>query len=262
MYIDSHAHLSFDRFDDDFNEVILRAKEAQVQSVLTIGTHLESIRACVELARTYPNYLRATAGFHPLALQDDHPQGRIELEEWIQDESVVAVGETGLDYYYQKEPEILKQQQASFARHLEWANQYNKPIIVHIRDAFDDAYGLTKDIGLKSEGIVHCFTGGKEECKRALDLGYHISISGIVTFKSAKALRDAVSYIPLDRLLIETDSPYLAPTPNRGKRNEPSFVVHTARVLAELGSYSVEDLAQATTANAERLFALPNGLSL
>ena len=253
-WIDSHAHLDFDRFDQDRIEVIERARERGVQKIISIGTHIASTKRAINLAQTYPDYIYASAGFHPLYMNDDHQEGWIALEELIQDQAVVAVGETGLDYYYDKTPP--EQQRDSFRRHLQLANQYKKPIIIHIRDAFEDAYRLISEEGVEAGGVVHCFTGGVEECKQALELGLYISISGISTFKSAKSLREAVKLIPSTRLLLETDAPFLAPHPHRGERNEPSFVVDTATCVAELRKVSLAQLAEETYTNTLRLFSI------
>jgi TatD DNase family protein len=165
------------------------------------------------------------------------------------------VGETGLDDFYDLGER--RRQGELFSLHLEAAARVKKPIVVHIRDAFDEAFARTAEVGLPGGGVVHCFTGGPAECARAVELGYHISLSGMATFKSAKDLRAAVPLIPRDRLLVETDSPYLAPVPHRGKRNEPAFVVDTALQVAALRGESLEELAAYTTANARRLFNLP-----
>jgi TatD DNase family protein len=254
MFIDSHAHLDFDRFDEDREEVLTRAREAGVERVISIGTRLSSTRAAISLARAYPSYLSASAGFHPLSLEDDTEEGWATLIELAEAPEVVAIGETGLDYYY--DPSQGEQQRISFRRHLKLSQKVNKPIIVHIRDAFQDVFEITAQEGIPAGGVVHCFTGGVEECERALALGYHISLSGIVTFKNAKNIQEAVPMIPLDRLLLETDSPYLAPTPHRGRRNEPAYVLHTAEVVSSLRGEPLETIANAATQNTYRLFNL------
>ena len=254
MFIDSHAHLDFDRFDEDREKVISRAQEVGVERVISIGTRLDSTRAAISLAQAYPAYLSASAGFHPLSLEDDTEEGWSALNILAEAPEVVAIGETGLDYYY--DPSQGERQRLSFRKHLALSQKLNKPIIVHIRDAFNDVFELTAEEGIPAGGVVHCFTGGVEECERALALGYHISLSGIVTFKNAKKLQEAVSMIPLDRLLLETDSPYLAPTPHRGRRNEPAYVVHTAEMVASLRGEPLEVIASAATENTYRLFNL------
>ena len=255
-WIDSHAHLDFDRFDDDRQEVIRRAQARGVEKIISIGTQIDSSKKAIHLAETYPNLIYASAGFHPLYMEDEHEKGWQQLRELLQHPQVVAVGETGLDYYYDKtDPE---QQRRSFRKHLQLAQEFSKPIIIHIRDAFDDAYQIIKEEGLAAGGVVHCFTGGTTECQRALDLGLYISLSGIATFKSAKALRSAVKIIPKDRILLETDAPFLAPTPHRGVRNEPAFVVDTAHCVAELQNISLNELAEVSYFNTLQLFKLDN----
>jgi TatD DNase family protein len=253
-WIDSHAHLDFDRFDDDRAEVIARAQERGVKKMISIGTHISSTLRAIKLAERYPQVIYATAGFHPLYMDDDHDHGWSQLEILIQHPSVVGVGETGLDYYYDKTPPA--QQRQSFREHLKLSNRFQKPIVIHIRDAFDDAYRIIEEEGVTAGGVVHCFTGGVKECQRALELGLYISISGIATFKSAKALRQAVPLIPKDRLLLETDAPFLAPTPHRGNRNEPSYVVDTASCVAQLRETELAQLAHETYDNTLMLFNL------
>lgn len=253
-WIDSHAHLDFDRFDKDRDEVISRARARGVTTVISIGTRIESTTRAIHLAERYPGFIYATAGFHPLYMEDDNEKGWRELEELLRNPLIVAVGETGLDYYYDTTPP--DQQRASFRRHLQLSKKYNKPIIIHIRDAFDDAFQMIDEEGLDAGGVVHCFTGGPKECQAALDRGLYISLSGIVTFKNAKELRAAAAMIPSDRLLIETDSPFLAPIPHRGERNEPSFVVDTAYCVAELRGQSLESLSRDTRRNTKTLFSL------
>jgi TatD DNase family protein len=252
--IDSHAHLDFDRFDADRDAVIDRAAAANVDTLITIGTDLSSSRRAHALTQAWPN-IYSSAGVHPHQVDAFADADWPALVALFDDPKVCAVGETGLDYYYDYGDRA--RQRDMFARHLVLCGEVNRPVVVHIRDAFDDAWRIVEEVGLLAGGVVHCFTGGPEECAKALDLGFSISLSGICTFKSAKALRRAVAQIPLDRLLIETDSPFLAPTPHRGKRNEPAFVVHTAHEVAKLRGESVESICEATRRNTQRLFGLP-----
>ena len=223
-----------------------------MNQIVTIGTHRESSQAAIELAERHES-IYATAGVHPLAVE------KFQSEDWQSFESmwthpdVVAIGETGLDYYYT--PETADQQRQLFERHLVAGQQFNLPVVVHIRDAFEDAFELLEAHLGDAGGIVHCFTGGPEECARALELGMYISLSGIATFKNAKALRDAIPMVPQDRLLVETDSPYLAPIPHRGKRCEPGFVYDTAKVVAELRGDDFETLCAYTVENTRKIFA-------
>lgn len=251
--IDSHAHLDFDRFDADRDAVVARADAANVDTIITIGTDLASSQRALALAKAYPN-IYCSVGVHPHQVDAFDDADWPALVALFDDPKVRAVGETGLDYYYDYGDR--DRQRLLFRRHLELCGVVNRPVVVHIRDAFDDAYAIVEEVGLPAGGVVHCFTGGPEECARALELGFHISLSGICTFKSAKALRRAVPTIPVSRLLIETDSPFLAPTPHRGKRNEPAFVVHTAQEVARLRDEPVEALCAATRETTIALFGL------
>jgi len=255
--IDSHAHLDFDKFDDDRSDVLARAAAAGVDTVLTIGTDLASSRRALSLASRAHEGVRifASAGVHPHqadAFDDAH---WLDLTALFIHPRVRAVGETGLDYYYDFSDR--GRQQVLFKRHLELCGEVGRPIVVHIRDAFEDTWRLVEAVGLPAGGVVHCFTGGPAECEKALSLGFHISISGIATFKNAKELRAAVALIPDDRLLVETDSPFLAPVPHRGKRNEPAFVAEVAREVALLRGQSLEHVAHITRENTTCLFGLP-----
>jgi TatD DNase family protein len=253
VLIDSHAHLAFEQFAIDLPDVLKRAEQAGVCVVITVGTDAASSRRSMQLTDTY-DHLFCTAGIHP------HEASKFEKEQWPvlehlwQQPRVVAVGETGLDYYYAfSEP---ADQRALFARHLEASAECGLPLVIHVRDAYDDAFMLIEQAGLVSGGVLHCFSGGPSECDRALQLGLAISLSGIVTFPGATRVREAVPMIPDDRLLVETDAPYLAPVPRRGKRNEPSWVVHTAKRVAEIRGVDFEHLCRQTRENTIRLFGL------
>jgi len=252
--IDSHAHLTFDRFDDDRDAVLRRAREAGVETVITIGTELHSSLAAVALAERH-GMVFASAGVHPHGADEFDDAHWPALAALWGHPRVCAVGETGLDYYYDYgSPE---RQRRLFRRHLVAAGEVGLPVVLHIRDAFEDAFDLVEEVGLPSGGVVHCFTGGPAECERALALGMYISLSGIVTFKTAQTLRATVSQIPSDRLLIETDAPYLTPVPMRGRRNEPSYVVHTARAVAALRAVEYDAVCSVSRENTIRLFGLP-----
>ncbi|MSP73407.1 MAG: TatD family deoxyribonuclease [Myxococcales bacterium] len=251
--IDSHAHLDGPKFHDDLQAVLERAAACGVYRILTIGTDLDSSLRAAKLAET-TDCLYASAGIHP------HDASKFNDADWPtlsalwSQPKVRAVGETGLDYFYDFSPRL--RQRELFRRHLEVAGEVKHPVVIHIRDAFDDAFADIADVGLPSGGVVHCFTGGPAECETALSLGLHISIPGIVTFKNGEALRSAVPLIPDDRLLVETDSPYLAPLSRRGKRNEPAFVVETTERVAELRGRSFEEICELTRLNTIRLFHL------
>ena len=252
MLIDSHAHLHFDRFDDDRDQVIQRARAQGISSIVTIGTHRESSVAAIDLSKNYED-IYATAGVHPLAVDKFDEADWAQFESMWQHEKVVGVGETGLDYYYT--PETRDLQLELFERHLKAGVQFNLPVVVHIRDAFDDAFDLLEKHLGSAGGIVHCFTGGIEACARAVALAMYVSLSGIATFKNAKELRAAIPMIPDDRVLVETDSPYLAPVPHRGKRCEPAFVYDTAQAVAALRGVEFDELCRQTKSNTERVFS-------
>ena len=251
--IDSHAHLDYEQLAPDLPAVLDRARQSGVVGVVTVGTDAASSRRAVDLARAHPE-LAATAGVHP------HEAAKVAPGDWgvidalHREERVVAVGEMGLDYFYDFAPRDA--QLSVFRRQLALCGATGLPAVIHVRDAFDDAFEAIEAEGLPAGGVLHCFTGGPAECERALGLGLHISLAGIVTFPKATELQRAARLVPDDRLLVETDSPYLAPVPKRGKRNEPAFVAHTARKVAELRGVDLDALAELTRRNTVRLFQL------
>jgi len=255
MLIDSHAHVDGPEFDADRPEVLARARAAGVRRIVVIGAvgEPESAERAVALAERDPD-IWATVATHP------HDVARMTPAWWAVHERlaghprVVAIGETGLDYYYDHSPR--EDQKAAFARFIELARAAQKPVVCHIRDAHDDARAILVAGGV-TECVIHCFTGTPDNARAYADLGYYVSFSGIVTYKTAQPLRDAVPLVPRERLLIETDCPYLAPIPRRGKRNEPAFLTHTAEVVARCSGMTFEELAETTTQNACRVFRLP-----
>ena len=255
MLIDSHAHVDGPEFDADRDAVVARARAAGVERMIVIGAvgPPESAERAVAMAERDPG-VWATVATHPHDVAQMTPAWWALHERLARHPRVVAVGETGLDYYYDHSPRDL--QQAAFARFLELARAVGKPVVCHIRDAHDDARAILAAGGV-TDCIIHCFTGTPDDARAYAALGYYVSFSGIVTYKTAEALREAVALVPRDRLLIETDCPYLAPIPKRGKRNEPAFLTHTAEVVARCSGLSYEELAKITTANACRVFRLP-----
>ncbi len=254
MLVDSHCHLDcidLTDFDNSFDKLIKHTHESGVEHMLCVSINLKSYPDMLEKVRDYPN-ISVSAGLHPMADESDVFSAE-QLSELAQDEKVVAIGETGLDYYYHKDNP--QWQQERFRAHVQVANQLKKPIIVHTRDAGDDTLKILRDENAEScGGVIHCFTETQEFAEQALELGFMISISGIVTFRNADALRAIAKTIPDDRLLIETDSPYLAPIPHRGKQNQPAFVRHVAETLAEIRATSVESIAEISRNNFYRLF--------
>lgn len=251
--IDSHCHLDFPDFGEDIEAVLARAKENGVERMLTICTRVTKFDQVLAIAQAHAN-IHCTVGIHPHEAEHEPDVEVARLVELAKHPKVVGIGEAGLDYFYDKSPRA--RQQEVFATHIEASRASGLPLIVHSRDADDDTVRLLQDGAKKGglTGVIHCFTATQYLADAALEMGFYISLSGIVTFKTATALRDVTKSIPHDRLLVETDSPYLAPIPMRGKRNEPAFVRHTARFVAEFLGLSLPDLAQKTTANFDRLF--------
>ena len=254
MLIDSHCHLDrlkLDDYDGNLDLAIDAAREAGVSRMLCVGVDLGNAPEMVALAERYPD-VYASVGVHPLDCKDRVPELGL-LKSLSENKKVIAIGETGLDYYYSKDNKNI--QQKSFVNHLELAKECQLPVIIHTREAREDTLALMKNHGCqKHTGVLHCFTESQEMASAALDMNYYISISGIVTFRNASALRDVVRHIPMEKLLIETDAPYLAPVPHRGKSNEPRFVADVARFIADLKGVSVDALAEQTSANFYRLF--------
>jgi TatD DNase family protein len=256
MLVDSHCHLDrldLAEHDGSLDAALAAARGRGVGHFLCIGVSADNAAAVKTLAERYDD-VHCSVGIHPL----DVSAQQTPALDWLLDEldhpRVVAIGETGLDYHY--EPEAGEIQQASFRLHLQAAGVTGKPVIVHTRGARADTLSLLREAALPQGGVLHCFTEDWEMAKAALDLGFYISLSGIVTFRNADALRDVARQVPADRLLVETDSPYLAPIPYRGKPNLPQYVREVAEFLAMLRGESYEQLAEMTTANFARLFPL------
>lgn len=253
--IDTHAHLDDARFADDLPAVLDRAAAAGVAGVLTVGIDLATSRAALALAAGHPGRLAAVVGIQPNHVAEAGPADFDEVARLAADPLAVAVGETGLDRYWDRAPLAL--QEESFARHLGLARRLGKPVVIHCRDAGPDVVRVLRaefDRGGPVRGVMHSFTGDAETARACLGLGLHLSFAGMLTYKTAADLREVARQVPPDRLLVETDSPYLAPVPVRGKRNEPAFVAHTAACLAGLVGMTPEHLAEQTTRNARELF--------
>ena len=253
ILVDSHCHLDFPEFADELDAVVARARGAGVGAMQTICTRLTAFEPVLAVARQYDE-VYCSVGVHPHNVADEPDFGVDALVARARDPRVIGIGETGLDYYYEHSPR--ERQQASFRVHVAAARESGLPLIVHTRDADADTIAILADEmqGGPFSGLIHCFSTGRELAERAIDLGLYISLSGIVTFANAEALREIVRDVPLDRLLVETDAPYLAPVPKRGKRNEPAFVVHTAERVAEIKGVTAERLAAETTGNFFNLF--------
>ena len=255
ILVDSHCHIDFPELHENLIAVLDRANAAGVGYLLCVSVNLEDLKNIVEISHVYSQVF-ASAGVHP-----NHDQGAldsptyVELREAVEDPVVVAVGETGLDYY--RSEGDLEWQLDRFRRHIAISREVGKPLIVHTRRANHDTISIMREEGASDAGgVMHCFSEDWPTAKAALDLGFYVSISGIVTFKNADTVREVARQIPSDRLLVETDAPYLAPVPHRGHTNEPAFVADTARFLAELRGVDLETLAQQTTDNFFDLFPL------
>ncbi|AVM73632.1 TatD family hydrolase [Magnetospirillum gryphiswaldense] len=254
MLVDSHCHLDFPDFADELDQVVERARQSGIGLMLTINTHVSRFPRVLTVAERFDD-VYCTVGIHPHEAGNEPATDAETLIRLAEHPKVVGFGETGLDYYYDKSPR--DRQRDSFRVHIDAARRTGLPVIIHTRDADDDmAQILTEEMAKGAfPGLVHCFSSGPQLADLAVELGLFISVSGIVTFKKAEALQQVIASVPLDRLLVETDCPYLAPIPYRGKRNEPAYVAHTAAKVAELKGISPETLAAATTANFLSLFA-------
>jgi TatD DNase family protein len=252
--VDSHCHLDFPELAIDVDDVVTRARSAGVGHMLTIGTKITKFDGVLAMAERFPN-VSCSVGIHPHEAGVEPKMDVEKLTTLAKHPKVVAFGETGLDFYYEHSPR--DDQEKSFRVHIDAAREAGLPVIVHTRDADAETAKILEEEMARGAftGVIHCFSSSPELAVKALDMGFYISMSGIVTFKKADALRDVVKTIPMDRLLVETDSPYLAPMPHRGKTNEPAFVTHTAAVVAGLKGVTREELATQTTANFFRLFA-------
>lgn len=253
-FVDSHAHLDAEAFDADRDEVLARARDAGVTDIICIGASegFESNPRTLDFVRGRDRFY-ATVGIHPHDARVVTDEVLQRVEALARDPKVVGIGETGLDYYYDQSPRA--QQREAFARFLEMAKRLDQPVVVHTRDAEEDTIDILER-GPDVRGVIHCFTGTQRLADAAVAMGFHISFSGILTFRSAGALRDVARSLPRDRVLVETDCPYLAPVPHRGKRNEPSFVVRTVQALAALWEESEDEVRRITGENAVSLFGL------
>ena len=241
-YIDTHCHL-YDTRGADLDEVVAAARAAGVTTMINVGCDAATTASAIAIAAAYDG-IYATAGLHPHEAKD----GVDTILPYLDDPHVIAIGECGLDYYYDHSPR--EQQRAAFAAQIQLAHERQLPLVVHTRDAWADTYDVFAAEGVPERTIFHCFTGGPDEARRCLDLGAYLSFSGIVTFKTATDLHAAAQLCPTDRLLAETDSPYLAPVPHRGRPNRPAYVTHVVEALAALRNETTESIREATARNA------------
>lgn len=254
MFIDTHVHLNADQYEEDLQEVIDRALEANVKKMVVIGFNRITIERAMKLVEEY-SFIYAVVGWHPVDAIDCTEEDLRWIEELAAHEKVVGIGEMGLDYHWDKSPKDI--QQEVFRKQIRLAQKVKLPIIIHNRDATEDVIRiLQEEEAYLTGGIMHCFGGSVETAKQCIDMNFMISLGGPVTFKNAKKPKEVAAEISLEYLLIETDAPYLAPHPHRGKRNEPALVPLVAEEIARLKGISIEEVAEATTKNAERFFNL------
>ena len=252
-FIDTHAHLYDERYDDDRAEMIARAAEAGVTQIISMGDTMAASAQVVADAEQYPT-LYAAVGVHPESACVLTDAERAQLLAWAKHPKVVAIGEIGLDYYWEKDPKVRAVQRELFVTQLNLARAAGLPVCIHDREAHGDTLAILQAEGRDLTGVLHCYSGSLETARELWKLGYYIGIDGPLTFKNAGKLPAIVREAPRDKLLIETDSPYLAPVPKRGKRNEPAYVAFVAAKIAELRGESVEEVARYTTENARRLY--------
>ena len=253
-YIDTHVHLNADQYDEDLQQVIDRALEAKVEKMVVIGFDEKTIKRAMKLADDY-SFIYVVIGWHPVDAVDCTDEYLAWIEELATHPKVVGIGETGLDYYWDKSPKDV--QQYWFRKQIQLAKKLNLPIIIHNREATGDVVRiLREENAAEVGGIMHCFGGSVETARECIDMNFMISLGGPVTFKNARQPKEVAKEIPLEHLLIETDAPYLAPHPYRGKRNEPAFVTLVAQEIALQKELSVEEVAAATTANAKKFFGI------
>ena len=253
MLVDSHCHLDFPDFADDLDGIVARATAAGIGRILTISTRVRRIEELLKIADKYPQ-VYCSVGTHPHQADEEDGIAAGELIELTQHPKIVALGEAGLDYFYQHGSR--EAQERGFRNHIAAARATNLPLVIHTREADEDCERILVEEITKGpfRAVLHCYTGGRKLAIKAIELGLSISFTGILTFKNSDALREVAAALPADRIMVETDAPYLAPGPYRGKRNEPSYVVETARVLAETRGVSPDEIARATTENFFRLF--------
>lgn len=255
--IDTHCHLTHARLSDEMDDVIQRARAAGLSSCITIGTGVEDAGKVVQAVAQYPGFLFGTAGLDPFSCHRAGDRFDAEfdaLAQLFETAGLCAVGEIGLDYHYDLDPKPV--QRRRFERQLELARTLDLPVVIHVREAHDDMLAVLA-ANAENRGVIHSFTAGPHEAAAYLELGWHLAFNGVVTFKNGEAIREAARLTPADRLLVETDSPYLAPVPLRGRRCEPAYVAHTLALLATIRDESLDTLISTTTRNAQSLFGLP-----
>ena len=256
MIFETHAHYDDERFEEDRDALITSMPGRGVGTIINVGASIESTKTTLALSEKYP-FVYAAVGVHPSDISGLNEETFAWLKEQTKKEKVAAVGEIGLDYYWDKEPEVQKQQRYWFAEQMKMAREASLPVIIHSRDAAADTMEVMKSVHAEEiPGVIHCYSYSKEMAQEFIKMGYYIGVGGVVTFKNAKKLKETVQEIPLDRILLETDCPYMAPEPFRGRRNDPSLVPYVAAKIAALRGLSSEQVGAATSENARRLFRI------
>lgn len=255
MFIDTHAHIYTDAFQDDYAKIVQRAQDAHVERILMPNIDVNSMNDVMQLHKMYPDVCFPMVGLHPCSVNGDYERALESLAVYLKNEEIIAVGEIGMDLYW--DTTFEKEQTIAFRTQIQWAKQYNLPIVIHSRNSIDRTIAMVReeqDGNLR--GVFHCFSEGLPEAKAIMDLGFYMGIGGVCTFKKTQDLRDTITQIPIDSILLETDAPYLTPMPYRGKRNESSYIPYIAETIAIAKEMSVEEIAEKTTANAKALFRM------
>jgi len=255
IFVDTHAHLNFEVFKNDYRQVIERALTNGVKGIINVGSNLETSKKAVAIAEEYPAGVYAAVGLHPIHAKEEKFD-EVAFLKLARNKKVVALGEIGLDYYYDKSSAEL--QKEIFRQFLKMSHAVSKPVILHSRDAQEDVLSVLMEERPEPRGVMHCFPGDWPYAKVILDMGLYISFTGLITFTKNSNTFEVLQKVPLDRLLIETDCPYLSPEPYRGQRNEPAFVIEVAQKIAEIKKISLAEVAQQTTKNAQNLFKIKN----
>ncbi|SFQ48186.1 TatD DNase family protein [Lachnospiraceae bacterium XBB1006] len=259
MIFDTHAHYDDEQFDTDREDLLREIFSANIDKIVNVGADMETSRASVALANAHPE-IYAAVGVHPSDIACLNEEAYDELRRLAAEERVVAIGEIGLDYYWDKEPEVQSAQRDAFKRQLELAREVKLPIIIHSREAAKDTMDiLTAEPHVDNPGIIHCYSYSVEQAREYVKMGYYIGVGGVITFKNAKTLRKVVEEVPLERIVLETDCPYLAPEPNRGKRNYSLYLKFVAEKIAEIKEISVEKVEKMTYQNALTVYGLQKG---
>ena len=255
MIFETHAHYDDHKFDEDREAVLQKVIQSGVSPIINVGASIDSTKATIELAKSH-DYIYAAVGVHPSDIEDLNEERFKWLRAQTSYEKTVAVGEIGLDYYWDKEPEVQKAQRYWFGRQLELARELGLPVVVHSREAAQDTLDIVKDHASDLICDIHCFSYGVEMAREYLNRGHYLGVGGVVTFKNGRKLKEVVEYMPLDRLLLETDCPYLAPVPYRGKRNSSLYLPHVVEAIAQIKGVSAEKVIEVTCDNAKRFYQI------